>query len=894
MKLKTLYLIHHSHTDIGFTLDQPILWEMQRRFIDTAIDACERYAETEADHAFKWTVETLGPLKYWLEHSSARQIERFRALEKAERIEVCAQLLNSTPLAGTADLIEMVQLVQKMREYYGLTITHWMSCDVNGHNWPLTDVLLDAGIETMSMAINEHFGGAPLKRPMLLRWQSPSGRHLPVLNGWHYGFGGWIGMDKDTQALRDNLPLVQEKLDAAGWRLPFAAAQIVSIGDNSFANAGYSEFIEKWNAEGGGVRIRFATWREFWRAARPHLSRLPSHRGDWTDYWNFGAISSARETAVARTSRARLHSAEALLAAAGALGAVPGEILKGAPDEPGRDSGRLLAPAPLYRRQAWDALHLWHEHTWGWYHHVGDPQGEDGLSQWNHKAHAAYLVRSLSRLLVRDGAAEIALRVKPKEGDGIVVFNPLPWARMAWGEVPCATVEPGKFPADPSATRHAQDNFGGQPYRLPPTEIPAYGYAVVPRDRLVPGKGERRHEEDATVENDHLRISFDLRRGGIASWYDKKLRRQIVDRSWDYPLGSVVYETVADREGWSRHRFFSGMDFTLKGHGRCWHSGWRARRHGAGELLSHQVYRGDDWIEIIETLQYADLVGPVTLRYLLPAHAPQLDLRAWWDMSLCTHPEATYVAMPFAVPGAVARLDIGGLAMQPGKDQLPRCCQDYFTVQRWVDFSSKDFGVTIACPENPMVQLGDFHFAHDQSEFTLERALLLGWVTNNYWETNFRGHQPGRVTARYVMQPHAAGFDEAKAHRFGAEIDQPPIYQSAAQLQLPGAWLPRAGSFLKLPASPVLVLHVLPQWASEDASPASGKAVVLRLLNASGVRRTARIADGILKIASAQVCDLFSRPVRSLAVRAGECLIPMDARAMVVVKVEVTHLPVER
>ena len=45
----------------------------------------------------------------------------------------------------------------------------------------------------------------------------------------------------------------------------------------------------------------------------------------------------------------------------------------------------------------------------------------------------------------------------------------------------------------------------------------------------------------------------------------------------------------------------------------------------------------------------------------------------------------------------------------------------------------------------------------------LSRALVLGWVTNNYWETNFRAHQPGAVSARYRLVPHAGPCDEAAA-----------------------------------------------------------------------------------------------------------------------------------
>ena len=60
MTIKTIYVINHSHTDIGFTADQPILWELQARYIQTALDEIERSTQDAADEsAFRWTVETL-------------------------------------------------------------------------------------------------------------------------------------------------------------------------------------------------------------------------------------------------------------------------------------------------------------------------------------------------------------------------------------------------------------------------------------------------------------------------------------------------------------------------------------------------------------------------------------------------------------------------------------------------------------------------------------------------------------------------------------------------------------------------------------------------------------------------------------------------------------------
>ena len=57
----------------------------------------------------------------------------------------------------------------------------------------------------------------------------------------------------------------------------------------------------------------------FWERVKTHQADLETVRGDWTDYWNFGCISSARETSIALTTRSRLYRSDALFAALNAL-----------------------------------------------------------------------------------------------------------------------------------------------------------------------------------------------------------------------------------------------------------------------------------------------------------------------------------------------------------------------------------------------------------------------------------------------------------------------------------------------------------------------------------------------------------------------------------------------
>lgn len=164
-KIETLYFVHHSHTDVGYTYDQPIVLDLHERFISTALELAECYASSDSDGAFRWTVENTYVLSRWLQHASPAQIDRFLAMEKAGRIEVTGMFANVTPLLDSDELIESFQLLRTLRNDYGITVTSAMNCDVNGENWPLVDLLHDLGIEGFTMAINTHFGGAPLNRP---------------------------------------------------------------------------------------------------------------------------------------------------------------------------------------------------------------------------------------------------------------------------------------------------------------------------------------------------------------------------------------------------------------------------------------------------------------------------------------------------------------------------------------------------------------------------------------------------------------------------------------------------------------------------------------------------------------------------------------------------------
>jgi alpha-mannosidase len=879
-RIETLYLIHHSHTDIGYTHDQPIVFDMHERFISEALMLAERSANSDSHGAFRWTVENTYVLNRWLQHATTAEIDRFQAMERAGRIEVTGMFANLTPLLDANELVESLQLAGRLRRDYGFTITSAMNCDVNGENWPLVDLLLDAGIEGFTMAINTHFGGAPLNRPNPFHWQGPSGRTILAYSGWPYDQGWRYGIGRSFEKFEQTWwPRVAARLDAIDYPLPVVMVQSYHpFGDNGSAFAGFVQWIDDWNARGRTPHIQLATPRQWWAAVKTHADKLPTHRGDWTDFWNFGCASSAREQAINRQSRVRLCTADAI-----AVAEMRGEL------QDARADLWLARARKLHRQEAWEKLIFWDEHTWGADIAVSRPDTDDTTSQWNHKAHYAYQARSLSLLLQRDALAALARQVERDAADDLLLVNPLSWARTLAGAVANWVLSPRGTADDSTAGRHFQDrephvrraqsanvtqaaiDLQTERTLLPPTVVPAFGYTVVPRRSLRTYTPADNMCEDPSVENAHHRLSFDLERGGVSGWHDKRLQHEWVDAASGFRLNTFVHEEVADHDHpWPRHRLFQmKWDSEAVERARGWKPGWRARRRTPIKVLSHNVLHQPAGVEVLQVLEAPGIEGVLVQSTFLPDYAEWVEFRACWHMTTTTHPEATYLLYPFDLPGATVRLDLGGQAMVPGVDQIPGVCYDYFTVQNWVDFNNGQRGITVATPDNPMVQLGDFHFAHNQADFALERALLLGWVTNTYWETNFRAQQPGLVTARYRVQPYAGAFDESQAHRFGLDAAHDALLLQHLGEPTAATLLPASGALLMLPQPPVLTLHL---------QPASDNGVLVRLHNASDLQQNATLGSALLTITAAQRCDLFGQLQDDLPVMQGAVRVDLAPR----------------
>ena len=452
--IDTLYIIHHSHTDFGYTHDLPVFFEMQDRFLDEALNQSALHTDTPAAARFRWTVETTDVLRRWLERATLADVARLQAAERAGLLEICAMFANITPLYDTAQLIESLQEVGRLRRELGVEIRHAMNCDVNGQNWGLVDLLLDAGVEGLTMAINPHFGGAPKPRPAIFQWEGPSGRRIPAFSGWPYNTAGEMGIPRDAAHLREFWPQQQAYLDEIGWPLPILMIQHTHpFTDNGTADPLLSDFVAQWNADGGGPRLVIATPTMWWEAVKAYHDLLPVWRGDWTDFWNFGAISSARADREPHEPRPPLRRRRP------ACRAHP-RARRRAPSRARHRARRPLAESHLRalpRRRVAKPQPVGRTHL---------GRGPIHPRAGNRGHPLAMVAQGALRLSGAQPQSDAATRCAGRAGpwrareanDDLLVFNPLPWPRTVTGPVLPGVLERGT-PEDSTAGRHFQDRF---------------------------------------------------------------------------------------------------------------------------------------------------------------------------------------------------------------------------------------------------------------------------------------------------------------------------------------------------------------------------------------------------------------------------------------------------
>ena len=767
----TIYLLPHSHVDIGYTHRQADVEQRQWNNIETALELNRKTAGYPAGARFKWNTEVLWAVDSYLRQASPEKQQRLVDAIRTGQVGLDALYGNElTGLCRPEELMRLMQWGGTIGKRCGVKVESAMISDVPGLTWGTVSACAQAGVRYFSLGINFNDGGRTLPawedRPFY--WLGPDGQQkvlcwLPY-KGYALGHTGY--------KLDERLPERLAELDAKGYPYDVIQLRWNVGGDNGPPDATLPEVVLAWNARYARPKLVIGTTAQAFRALEArHASQIPVARGDFTPYWENGACSTARETALNRMAAERLVQAETLSAMLG-----PGQY-----------------PAGPFT-EAWRNVILYDEHTWGASNSITEPDAPFVKDQWKVKQAFALDADVQSRKLLstvlgdRDGGRPAA---------AVDVFNTSSWTRTDLVLLDKLTCGEGEIVTGPRGEPVRSQRLTTGELAFLATDVPALagrryhiGAGKVSIDGTAKAAG-------TTVGTPGVTVKLDPSSGNIVSLYSTTISAELSDLRAGVGMNHFAY-VLADRV--KEPKPAGPATITVKEPGPLVAS-LRAESTAPGCVGFTREVR------VVDGLDRVDIVNVI-------------DKKAIRDK------EAVHLGFAFNVPDGVMRMDIPWGVMRPEFDQIAGACKNWFSVGRWVDVSGADHGVTWATLDAPIVEVGgitddklgstpdpDAWLAHVGPSQT-----LYSMVMNNHWHTNYKADQDGPTTFRYSILPHRQ-YDPIAAQRFGIESSQPLI---AVPARGPA---PDETPLLTLDTPEVLVASLKPS--------ADGKARVVRLFNVS-------------------------------------------------------------
>jgi alpha-mannosidase len=753
VKRKKIYLLCYSHNDIGYTDLQADVERKQWKNLEAAIQLIHQTVDYPPDARYKWNMETIWALESYLKQASPAQQEEVFADIREGSIGLSALYANMlTGLANAEEMPHFFDFARHLRSEYQIPMTTAVTSDVPGFSWGLVSAMAQSGVKYFATAPNsgdrigytlQAWGDKPFY------WASQSGKERVLTwmagasySSFHEGSLSQLGDEKIMNLMR--------KLDESSY--PYDMVQLpYTLGDNGGPDPTLADFVQHWNERYVTPRLIIATHEQMFREFEDRYgATLPVVQGDFTPYWEDGAVSTAYETALNRATADRLIQGETLWS--------------------------MLAPTAYPASEyeaAWRNVAFFDEHTWGAHNSTEEPDLPFVKRQWETKREFALNADRQSR-----EELEKVLHAPSKREPShkaIQVYNTNSWPRT---DVVFLSPEESS----------AGDRVIGASGKLLRSQRLSTGELAVLVDNIPPfsseelvvtpgnaGRGDSAKVTGMALDNDFLSLLINPQTGAIASL--KKNGVELVD---------------AAHGGLDEYLYVPGTD-SRKAHGI---SNVHVRAKEQGDLVVSVLVEGDapgakhysSEIRLVEGIDRVDVIANI-------------------DKLAVRQKEGVHIAFPFSVPEGQLRYDVADGVVRPETDQLAGACKNFFSVESWVDISNREYGVTWATANAPLVELGEITAEQPWMKSIKTSSSIYSYVMNNYWHTNYKADQEGPVTFAYSIRPHAA-FDATEAAKFGSERRQPLIVSvsgSPGPLHLP---------LMELSSTKIIVLSIKPVAAA--------------------------------------------------------------------------------
>jgi len=735
---RVIHLLHHSHVDIGYTHVQDEVKRIQWEHLENAIKIAERTKDYPDGARFRWNSEVMWPLETYFKEKSQEEVAEMVDAIREGWIEPGTMFAHElSELCNTEELIQLTAAARNISKRTGRDISSAMITDVPGWSWGLVPVLAGSGVKYLSLGTNHgHRIGTIIKdwgdRPFW--WVSASGENklLTWIHEEGYSlFHTGLNADKmGVEGISQKLSAYLNKLYERGYPYEIVPLRYSVGADNGPTDPYLPDMVMEWNKSFVSPTLRISTVSETFEEFESRYGHLlPVVKAAFTGYWEDGAASSAKETALNRQNAGNANIINSLA------------VLKS-----------INKDLSAERYELWKKILLYNEHTWGAHNSISEPESDFAVQQWAVKSSFATDAAVLAQRM-KDEIVDTDKKRKKGAGIGNIDLKNVEVINThSWPVTSVIEIDPSWEPAGFKVMDEEGKDVASQ--------VLSSGHLVFIAENIPPmasriyyfssakTKKPQLPEQDNIIENDIFILRVNESDGSIKSLYDRTRNIDLSDNSVLTGLNSYFYVEGRSPEV----------------------------RYGASNT-SIEVLEDGELLSVIKTVSEAPGCNSVTNYYRLIRGIDKVYIKTVCDKKKIYRQEGVHLGFPFNIPDGEIHIDLALGVYEPDAGQARGACKNYFTPERWVDISNQDNGVTFISLDAPLIEIGDITTdatAYGWIDHTAESQTIYSYIMNNYWETNYQAAQEGVIKFRYVLHPHGM-FNAARSEKRAIEEAEPPV-----------------------------------------------------------------------------------------------------------------------
>ncbi len=814
----TIFVVPHTHLDVGYTDYQGKVAETQSRVLTQAANLIHEHP------AFRFSMDGSWNLQQLLQTRPPHKQKEILDLIRSGRMAMPAQYCNL--LTGYASLETLYRSLYESKDLshrYGLPFEYANITDVPTYSGSYPSILASSGVKYWVAAANndrapifyhEHWNE---KSPFW--WQGPDGKKVLFWYSWAYlQTQTLFGLPPGLNAVRESLPIFLQAYSSPAYKLDVALIYGTQV-ENTDLYPATATFATAWNKSYAYPKLTYSTFPDFFHYIDQHYGKdLPTYKGDGGPYWEDGFGSDAYYAAEDRVNQNRALSAEVLSTVTHTV-------------------DHDLNPPSGLLDDVWRNIVLFSEHTWASYNSITQPDHEETVKQLRVKDSRADRASLEIEDVMNRSLSQLADQIHVP-ANTLVVFNSLNWQRDALVEtdlfehpklVDLATKQPIPFQVLYRKERFLHVRFLAK-------DLPPVGYKCFSIVYGTESTPEPQISKDPVIENRFYRVKVDGNSGAVASIYDKQLQRELVDAQSPYKFGQYLYVTGGDGSTRVINPYPSWPMAKLN-----IHSSSNGKFLGVEQL---------PWGQAIRMSSSTVNTPEIETEILLYNDQKKIEFRYRLNKQYTTAKEAVYFAFPVAVSNPSFTYASQQGWVDPAHDMFKGGSPEWFSVHQWMAVHGSDLAVGIVPLDASLASFGDINRGKWPATFSAQTGTLFSYAMNNYWDTNYRAGQGGGFTFRYTLTS-ASKLDGGALTRLGTEAMRPvELNYVVAQDKVgnPPRPLPAAGEgFLRTDAPDVSLIT----WKQAQ----NGNGTILRLAETAGHAAEANIRFLHSTITSARLCS---------------------------------------